>query len=482
MTIFKNKKALLCIMLTFIIFVSLLSCFAFTTKAATVTVGAFQVTGGTNGTDYSYSSSTLTIKTATALTIKNTNPSSATTNKIVVNSGVSANITLAGVNINVSSITDAVAFRIADNSTGNVKITLAAGTSNILKSGKNKPGLEKSGTYSSTLGTLTIAGPGSLTATGGQFGAGIGSRKANGCANIVINGGTIVATGGAQGPGIGSAWNDNGLSTVVAKNITIKNAKVTAVAGTTSSLGGAGIGGGSCSRGEGITIENSTIIATGSSGGAGIGGGGTAKGLNIKITNSVVTATGNSHSTLRGGSGIGSGCGVESENITISNSSVKAVAGTNAKPIGGGNAKPAVIPTNGTENVYPLTLANPNDEDVYINGTKYPFKNHRAASSSDTTLYAYVPLPDAPYTELEVKIGDTVKYYVFNGTQFVLYELDLVVSGQNVICGTDYACSSGVLTIKSNKAITIQNRYPGTSTTHRIEVATGVSANITLMV
>lgn len=62
MTIFKNKKALLCIMLTFIIFVSLLSCFAFTTKAATVTVGSFKVTGGTNGTDYSFSGSTLTIK------------------------------------------------------------------------------------------------------------------------------------------------------------------------------------------------------------------------------------------------------------------------------------------------------------------------------------------------------------------------------------------------------------------------------------
>ena len=103
MTIFKGRKALIAllatVMITAISFCGLMS-FA---RANVNTVGTFVVTGGVNNVDYTYASNVLTIKTATSLTIANTNPSSAT-DVIQVADGVDANITLAGVNIDVSSL------------------------------------------------------------------------------------------------------------------------------------------------------------------------------------------------------------------------------------------------------------------------------------------------------------------------------------------------------------------------------------------
>ena len=103
------------------------------------------------------------------MTIANTNPE-ATGDSIAVADGVNANITLAGVNI--STAWYVAAFRIADNSTGNVTITLADGTTNTLRSGNNCAGLQKNGVTSP--GTLTIIGTGALTVQGGDSAAGIG--------------------------------------------------------------------------------------------------------------------------------------------------------------------------------------------------------------------------------------------------------------------------------------------------------------------
>ena len=103
------------------------------------TAGAFTVTGGTLGTDYTYADGVLTIKSDKALTIANTDPSTATSNRIEVEKDVFADITLAGVNINASS----AAFKIVDNSHGNVTITLADDSVNMLKSGDKCAGLQK---------------------------------------------------------------------------------------------------------------------------------------------------------------------------------------------------------------------------------------------------------------------------------------------------------------------------------------------------
>ena len=56
--------------------------------------------------------------------------------------------------------------------------------------------------------TLTIDGTGQLTATGGNYGAGIGtsltSNYNNTCGAIIINGGTLNAIGGSNAAGIGT--------------------------------------------------------------------------------------------------------------------------------------------------------------------------------------------------------------------------------------------------------------------------------------
>ena len=76
---------------------------------------------------------------------------------------------------------------------------------NKLKSGSHNAGLEKNGHESE--GTLTIKDDkgkdGSLTAEGGDGGAGIGGGKESTGSNITIRGGTIEAVGGAGAAGIG---------------------------------------------------------------------------------------------------------------------------------------------------------------------------------------------------------------------------------------------------------------------------------------
>ena len=76
---------------------------------------------------------------------------------------------------------------------------------NKLKSGSNNAGLEKNKQESK--GTLTIKDDkgkdGSLTAEGGDDGAGIGGGKESTGSNITIRGGTIKAVGGSNAAGIG---------------------------------------------------------------------------------------------------------------------------------------------------------------------------------------------------------------------------------------------------------------------------------------
>ena len=91
--------------------------------------------------------------------------------------------------------------------------------------------------------TLTINGEGSLTASGNNFGAGIGSGFDMACGNIVIEGGTITATGGQYAAGIGSS-NIASCGTIT---ITDGVTSVTATKGNGASISiGAGYEGSSC--------------------------------------------------------------------------------------------------------------------------------------------------------------------------------------------------------------------------------------------
>ena len=138
---------------------------------------------------------------------------------------------------------------------GNVEIELDG--KNELKSGWKRAGLEKN----TSEGTLTLKDDnqkddnqkaGSLTATGGYYGAGIGGGYYGSGENITITGGTVTATGGYYGAGIGGGIGGNG------ENITIKGGTVTAAGGKY----GAGIGGGNGGSGSAVTVSGAAQVTT----------------------------------------------------------------------------------------------------------------------------------------------------------------------------------------------------------------------------
>ena len=252
--------------------------------------------------------------------------STPTTNTVTINAeeNATANVTLDGVNIDTRG-THKAAVEIQGE--GDVVIELDG--SNTVQSGWERAGVEKNtrdpwGTNpGSGNGNLTITDEnethGSLKATGGSLGAGIGGGNDRSGSNITITGNAeVTAQGGYSAAGIGGGDDNDG------RNITISgNAEVIAIGGSL----GAGIGGGStCGDGSYITIEgNAKVTAKGGDYAAGIGGGESCDGSNITITGSAeVTATGGSM-----GAGIGGGAwSTGSENITVSgDAQVKAQGG-----------------------------------------------------------------------------------------------------------------------------------------------------------
>ena len=258
------------------------------------------------------------------------------------------NLTLRDVKIDVSDEDEKTALSVQGD--GNVEIELDG--DNELKSGFVRAGLEKN----TSEGTLTLKDDnkdGSLKATGGANGAGIGGSMNNGTNKITIKGGTVEAKGGLYAAGIGGGIGiggsmNNGTNKITIKggtveakgglyaagiggggeDITIKGGRVTATGGDY----GAGIGGGSGGSGKNITINGGTVTAAGGFNGAGIGGGIIGSGENITINGGTVTAAGGFNGAGIGGGIIGSG-----ENITITGGEVKATGGANGAGIGGSN-------------------------------------------------------------------------------------------------------------------------------------------------
>ena len=298
---------------------------------AYLNVKDLKVTGTdlTYGVDYTYDDDVLTVLSSKEITIENTDKDTPTDNTITVAKDVSANIILAGVNIDVANTgvvgkySGSAAFCIPSYSQGDVTVTLKDGTENTLKSGVSRAGLEKSGTGDS-IGTLTIKGNGKLNAYGGNDGTGIGAAydSSKSCANIIIESGTIVANGSAAG--IGGAKNGSGTK------ITIKGGNITAK----SSWGGAGIGGGYKGAGSDITVSGGEVNATGGKNGAGIGGGNNGAGKNITVSGGIIEAKGGEN-----GAGIGGGSGGTGSNITISDGEVIATSIYTGAGIGGGYQK-----------------------------------------------------------------------------------------------------------------------------------------------
>ena len=214
-------------------------------------------------------------------TISQNDSSTSTSNTITIDAdeNATANVTLDGVNIDVSNHTDNTTAGI--QTTGNGDVTIELDGKNSVKSADLAAGLQKENG-----GNLTIKDDnttaGKLEATGGKYAAGIGSRNEenynNSVANITITGGEIIATGGTGGAGIGSS-SGNGTNSV--SGIRISGGKVTATGGD---LGGSGIGGGRFGNASDIEITGGEVTAKGGPTGAGIGGGYKGSGSNISIS------------------------------------------------------------------------------------------------------------------------------------------------------------------------------------------------------
>ena len=241
---------------------------------------------------------------------------------VINNAATALKLTLKDVKIDVSDTGDfATSGKAALSVQGKGNVEIELDGDNELKSGADRAGLEKN----TSEGTLTLKDDnkdGSLKATGGDSGAGIGGGGQWGDAsgeNITITGGSVTATGGKWAAGIGGVGNG--------KNITITGGTVNA----TGTDGGAGIGGGSRSSGEAITITGGTVNATGTDGGAGIGGGNECSGEDITITGGTVNAAGGDY-----GAGIGGGISGSGKNITIAGGRVTVAGGDYGAGIGGG--------------------------------------------------------------------------------------------------------------------------------------------------
>ena len=122
--------------------------------------------------------------------------------------------------------------------------------------GQGTAGIGGGSAYSYTsCGNIRIES-GEITATGRQYGAGIGSSGKSGhdnsCGDITITGGTVIATGGLRAAGIGTGCADSGDSNV--NLLTTQCGNISIIGGTVTATGGneaAGIG-------LGYTVKNNS--------------------------------------------------------------------------------------------------------------------------------------------------------------------------------------------------------------------------------
>ena len=258
-------------------------------------------------------------------------------------------VTIENVNIDVSKDNKA-----ALSVKGEGDTTLKLEGNNTLKSGGGHAGVEKNDNTSS--GELTITADSNqdtLMAVGGSGGAGIGSANHNSTSKLGITGGTITATGGNYSAGIGGGIGGNADVTITG-NAVIKKAQ--------GNYNGAGIGGGGVGNGT-VTISGNAVVeaavgGTSERGGAGIGGGGWKDGDVTISGNAKVDAQGGTSAAGIGGGGSGSGTVKISGNVQVSAKGGKAgdqykkYLGDGASIGSGGyssNNKPTGTPVGGEE-------------------------------------------------------------------------------------------------------------------------------------
>ena len=434
------------------------------------------------GTDYKIDGITLTILSDKGITIKNVDPTQPCSNYIYIESGVSANITFAGINIE-RGLNEYSAVEIAENSSGNVNIILADNTDNIISTTYNYAALSKN-SDSAECGTLTIScqhsgeaghicgnSCGGLNAASSNYPAAIGGDDNKSASNIVINGGRINAKG-SKGAAIGGGYAAN------ANNITVNGGIINA-----ESVFGAAIGSGQGGKVDGIYINGGIVNAVityfdnNNAYGCAIGSGAAGQADNIIINNGIVTAQGGYNSYALGGWSNSE----NTRNYQINGGMVYLVndKAKNLKPF----SSKAKLKNDNGEYVYLAAISNPSGEEITINGNP---QQYRFLSSSDMTFYAYVPKDIAGTAS--VKVGNKQYSYGLNEGIFEEMGSDLVIKGDNEILeyGLEYTypAKTGILTVNNCAgSVTIKNADESVTTNNRIYIGSDEApstVNVTL--
>ena len=319
-----RRRRMLATLLALALCLSLLPMSALAAETTATTEGGLTVSGGVAGTDYTYEDNTLTIKTEKKLTVSGTT----TTDKIVVEGGVTANLTLNGVSI---AFADGSVTTNDKEETGAGTCALSLGEGSILNltlADENtlQSGAGRAGIFVPQNSTLTINGEGTLNVTGGNLAAGIGGDLWHNAGTISIENGSINATGGSNAAAIGGGHANDGLNQQYGGFASISITGGTVNAETTGNSAAIGTG---CWWKEGpCSIEISNAIVTASTTGthmncAAIGRGisNESNTVSITITNSIVTAT----NAVDKGDSISSG---GSNGVNINNSIVSVSAGS----------------------------------------------------------------------------------------------------------------------------------------------------------
>jgi uncharacterized repeat protein (TIGR02543 family) len=323
------------------------------------------------------------------------------------------------------------------------------------------------GRYKASVSGITITG-GNITATGNYGGAGIGGGYHGGASDITITGGTVIATGGENGAGIGGGWGGG------ASGITITGGTVIATGGENGAGIGGGGDGGDGSDGSDITITGGIVEATGGDYGAGIGGGYHGGASDITIYGGIVTANGRS-----GASGIGIGyffsgsrsasnITIAGGTVTVNNSSggvgiVGGGTGTTGIKITGGNVLASfgtgsAAPTNDAEppaKVYKATFTVPGIStnltavDLTIEG----YNTTGIKTLNTDKVYVYLPAGDATVTyggvdyTATVDVDGMAEFTVFTApltfTDSAEYDIPPSTVGTKIVDINVYAGVSG---------------------------------------
>ena len=246
-------------------------------------------------------------------------------------------------------------------------------------------------------GNITING-GNVTATGGDEAAGIGGGVFGSGGNITINGGNVTATSGNEAAGIGGGQGGSG------GNITINGGNVTATSEAFAAGIGGGSGAGSDASGGNITINGGNVTATSEAFAAGIGGGQESSGGNITINGGTVTATGGPE-----GAGIGSGSHGSYDTITINGGSVTATGGELAAGIGDGSGGSGGSFATGADGHALIVASSISDTSQRESWSGIIFEGDTGKVYKDQTLQENIEIPSGKTLTVPKNITLTVK-------------------------------------------------------------------------